>query len=67
MTEIENKEKNSNTLFLEDIIKEGENIYPVSEESDRKSLEINRIKNWAETFYNIKQEKSKKKIYRISF
>ena len=65
MTEIENKEKTSTILSLEDIIKEGENIYPVSEESDRKSLEINRIKNWVETFYNIKQEKSKKKFIEL--
>ena len=59
----ENKEnKDNKEKKIEDIIKEGENIYPISEESDRKSLEINRIKNWAEMFYNIKQEKSKQKF-----
>ena len=61
----ENKDKNEEKLSFEDIIKEGENIYPISEESDRKSLEINEIKNWAEMFYNIKQEKSKAKFNEI--
>ena len=32
-------------LSLEDIIKEGESIYPVSEESDKKCIEIHKIKN----------------------
>ena len=54
--------KNIEQLSYEDIIKEGENIYPISEESDRKSMEINKIKNWADIFYNMKQEKSKIKF-----
>ena len=70
MEENKEKEKDSNEtqqtepahLSLEDIIKEGENIYPVSEESDKKCIEIHKIKNWAEMFYNIKQEKSKSKF-----
>ena len=58
----ENKNNSLDQLSYEDIIKEGENIYPISEESDRKSMEINKIKNWVDIFYNIKQEKSKKKF-----
>jgi hypothetical protein len=58
----ENKEKELEQLSVEDIIKEGENIYPISEESDRKSFDINRIKNWSEIFYNIKQEKTRKRF-----
>ena len=58
----ENKEKSINQLSLEDIIKEGETIYPISEESDRKSLEINRINNWVEMFYNKKKEKTRQKF-----
>ena len=58
----ENKEKSINQLSLEDIIKEGETIYPISEESDRKSLEINRINNWIKMFYNKKKEKTRQKF-----
>ena len=58
----ENKEEVINQLSLEDIIKKGEAIYPISEESDRKSLEINRINNWAEMFYSKKKEKTKQKF-----
>ena len=58
----ENKENSINQLSLEDIIKEGETIYPISEESDRKSLEINRINNWVEMFYNKKKEKTRQKF-----
>ena len=56
------KEEAVKELSVEDIIKEGENIYPISEESDRKSFDINRIKNWSEIFYNIKQEKTRKRF-----
>ena len=58
----ENKEEVINQLSLEDIIKKGEAIYPISEESDRKSLEIHRINNWAEMFYSKKKEKTKQKF-----
>ena len=52
MEENKEKEKDPNEtqptepakLSLEDIIKEGENIYPVSEESDKKCIEIHKIK-----------------------
>ena len=57
-----NLEENLIQLSIEDIIKEGEDIYPISEESDRKCFDIIRIKNWSEMFYNIKQEKSRQKF-----
>lgn len=63
-TEIK-EEKPEEKLSFEDIIKQGENIYPISEEADRKSLEINRINNWVEIFYNIKQEKLKSKFIEL--
>ena len=58
----ENEEKPIEALSLEKIIEEGETIYPISEESDRKSMDIIKITNWAEIFYNIKQEKTKQKF-----
>ena len=44
--------KNSLTNY---ILCEGENIYPIKEEADKKCLEENKIDNWAECFYNIKE------------
>ena len=49
-------------ISLEDIIKEGESIYPLSEEAEKKSFELNKVNNWLDIFYNIKKEKSKQKF-----
>ena len=46
-------------ISYEDIIKEGEGIYPILGDAEKKSFEINKINNWLDIFYNIKQEKSK--------
>ena len=58
----ENNKNIQENLTYEEIIKKGEEIYPISEESDRKSLEINRIDNWEDIFYNFKKENSRKKF-----
>ena len=58
----EEKENTIETLSLEDIIEEGEKIYPISEESDRKSMDIIKITNWIDIFYNKKQEKTKQRF-----
>ena len=61
---MENKDSSEEpkSKTYEDIIKEGESIYPLSEDIEKKSFEINNVKNWAELFYNIKQEKIKLKF-----
>ena len=49
-------------ISFEDIIKEGESIYPISEEAEKKSFEFNKVNNWLDVFYNIKKEKTKQKF-----
>ena len=49
-------------MTYEDLIKEGENIYPILEDVEKKSFEINQINNWLDIFYNIKGEISKLKF-----
>ena len=46
-------------ISFEDIIKEGESIYPLLEDMDKKSFEFNKINNWSELFYNLKSERMK--------
>ena len=58
----EQKNNSKESLSLEDIIGEGEKIYPISEESDRKSIDIVKIINWVDIFYNIKQKKTKQRF-----
>ena len=41
--------------LINKILREGENIYPIKEDADKKCLEENKIENWAECFYNIKE------------
>ena len=52
----------SKIMTYEDIIKEGEDIYPLSGEVEKKSFDINNIKNWSEIFYAFKGEKSMNKF-----
>ena len=61
---MENKDSSEEPkqISYEDIIKEGESIYPLLEDIEKKSFEINIVNNWAELFYNIKQEKTKLKF-----
>ena len=59
---IEGESEVPTQLSYEEIIKEGEEIYPISEESDKKCFEINKIKDWSEMFYHIKKEKSKQRF-----
>ena len=61
---MENKDSSEEPkqISYEDIIKEGESIYPLLEDIEKKSFEINIVNNWAELFYNIKQEKAKLKF-----
>ena len=47
------------------IIYEGEKIYPINEEADKKCLEENKIDNWAECFYNIKEGIFKKRYIEL--
>ena len=46
-------------ITYEDIIKEGESIYPLLDDAEKKSFEINRVRNWCDVFYNIKSQKLK--------
>ena len=52
----------SKIMTYEDIIKEGEDIYPLSGEVEKKSFDINNIKNWSEIFYAFKGEKTMNKF-----
>ena len=42
-------------LSYEEIIKEGESIYPMLDEEEKKSFESNKINNWLDIFYNLKK------------
>lgn len=44
-----------NVEIFKNILLTGQNIFPISEEIDKKCLEINNIENWADCFYNIKK------------
>ena len=62
--EIEHNENQSQikSKTIEDIIKEGEELIPISVESDKKCSELHKIDNWYEMFYHIKNKKSKEKF-----
>ena len=54
------------------IIKEGENLFlPYDEKIDEKCYKINKIENWADSFYNLKKgiilEKYKELISKTNF
>lgn len=51
--------------LIKQILKEGEKIYPISEEADKKCLDSNKIDNWAKAFYNIKDGIFKKRYIQI--
>ena len=53
-------------ISYEDIIKEGENIYPLLGDLEKKSFEFNKIDNWSELFYNIKSENCKHKFNELA-
>jgi len=61
---MENKESSEEPkpMTYEDIIKEGESIYPLLDDIEKKSFEINNVKNWVDVFYTIKQGKTKLKF-----
>ena len=61
---MENKESSEEQkpMTYEDIIKEGESIYPLLDDVEKKSFEINNVKNWVDVFYTIKQGKTKLKF-----
>lgn len=50
-----------------EIFEEGEKIYPISHSDicDQKCSELYTIENWAETFYNLKEGKSKERFIEI--
>ena len=60
--ENEQSSEKSKIMTYEDIIKEGESIYPLSQDIEKKSFDINNIKSWSEIFYALKPEKSLKKF-----
>ena len=41
------------------ILEKGEKLYPISKTSDEKCANLYKIENWAETFYHLKEGKSK--------
>lgn len=47
------REKNITTF--QEILEKGQLLYAISEENDRKCLEMNNIENWADIFYNLKK------------
>jgi len=53
-------------ITYEDIIKEGESIYPLLDDAEKKSFEINRVRNWCDVFYNIKSQKLKEKFNELA-
>ena len=53
-------------LSYEEIIKEGESIYPMLDEAEKKSFESNKINNWLDIFYNLKKEKSIQKFNELA-
>ena len=56
------KEQPKQEISYEDIIKEGESIYPMLNELEKKSFENNKINNWLDIFYNLKKEKTVQKF-----
>ena len=52
------------TLFKK-ILDEGQNIYKISEITDENCLKTNKIDNWAEVFYNIKDGIIKKRYIEL--
>ena len=50
---------------LEDIFEKGEQLYPLSKQSDEKCKELHYVSNWAELFYTIKTGKSKERYIEI--
>ena len=49
----------------EDIFEKGEQLYPISNQSDEKCKELHFVSNWAELFYSIKTGKSKERYIEI--
>ena len=47
---------------IEDIMKEGEALIPISIDSDKKCSELHKIDNWYEMFYHLKDKKSKEQF-----
>ena len=58
-------QQTKNIKTFNNIILEGQAIFPISEEIDRKCLEHNKIENWAECFYNIKKGIFKKRYMEL--
>ena len=49
----------------EDIFEKGEQLYPISNQSDEKCKELHFVSNWAELFYSIKTGNQKKDILKF--
>ena len=60
---MEKDEINSNNEIT--IMNEGENIYPISEQSDLKCDRLCSIDNWAETMHHLKEGKSKERFIEL--
>ena len=60
---MEKDDINSNNEIT--ILKEGENLFPISNQSDRECDNLCTIENWAETMYHLKEGKSKERFIEI--
>ena len=58
-------QQSKNISVIHNILKCGEQIYPISEEIDNKCLQHNKIDNWADIFYNIKKGVFRKRYLEI--
>ena len=57
-----NEKVQTESKTIEDIIKEGEELIPISINSDKRCSELHKIDNWYDMFYHIKNKKSKEKF-----
>ena len=52
-------------IIPENILEEGNNLFPIKKYSDKRCNELHPISNWGEVFYNIKTGKIKEKYLEI--
>ena len=52
-------------VIPENILEEGNNLFPIKQNSDKRCNELHPITNWGEVFYNIKTVKIKEKYLEI--
>ncbi len=51
---------------INEILEEGEKIYPIDKDCDDRIDRIYKMDNWAETFYNIKKGKMRQRFIELT-